>query len=99
MSFTQLHTDPDIWANDALEFRPERWIGLKQSWNYIPFMSGRRICPAQQNVLTDVCYVLVRLCQEFSACENRDFCIRYVDNMIFTRESKNGVRVSFVPSS
>jgi len=99
MSFTPMHTDPEIWGDDALEFRPERWAGLKQSWNFIPFMGGRRICPAQQNVLTDVCYVLVRLLKEFRALENRDPCLEYVDTIVFTRESKNGAKVAFVPDT
>jgi cytochrome P450 len=97
MSFTPLHTDPEIWGADALEFKPERWAGLKQSWNFIPFMGGRRICPAQQNALTDICYVLVRLAREFRAIENRDETWEYVDKIVFTRESKNGVKVAFVP--
>ncbi|TVY85342.1 Cytochrome P450 monooxygenase lepH [Lachnellula suecica] len=98
MSFTPLHMDPEIWGEDALEFRPERFLGLKQSWNFIPFLGGRRICPAQQNVLTDICYVLVRLAKEFQAVENRDECFEYVDRIVFTRESKNGVKVAFVPA-
>ncbi|PQE08550.1 cytochrome P450 protein [Rutstroemia sp. NJR-2017a BBW] len=82
MSFTPLHTDPEIWGADALEFKPERWEGLKQSWNFIPFMGGRRICPAQQNALTD----------------NKDEMREYVDRIVFTRESKNGVKVAFMPA-
>ncbi|PQE29625.1 cytochrome P450 52A12 protein [Rutstroemia sp. NJR-2017a BBW] len=54
MSFGSMHIDPTIWGPDAKLYRPERWEGRKQDWNYIPFLGGRRICPAQQNVLTDV---------------------------------------------
>ncbi|KAH8652617.1 cytochrome P450 alkane hydroxylase-like protein [Tricladium varicosporioides] len=97
MSFTPMHTDPEIWGKDAAEFKPERWVGLKQSWNFIPFMGGRRICPAQQNVYTDVAYILVRLAREFKAIENRDEQFEYVDNIVFVRESKNGVKVAFIP--
>ncbi|KAI9646296.1 hypothetical protein NHQ30_005737 [Ciborinia camelliae] len=60
MAFASMHQDPDIWGSDALEFRPQRWEGRKQDWKYIPFLGGRRICPAQQNVLTDVSYVLIK---------------------------------------
>ncbi|KUJ09334.1 cytochrome P450 alkane hydroxylase-like protein [Mollisia scopiformis] len=98
MSFTPMHTDPEIWGNDSEEFHPERFLGMKQSWNFIPFMGGRRICPAQQNVLTDVCYVLVRLAREFKAVERRDETLAYVDAIVFTRESKNGAKVAFVPA-
>ena len=88
--------DPEIWGDDALEFRPERWENLKQSWNFIPFMGGRRICPAQQNVLTDVACILVRLLQRFADIENRDKCLAYVDKIAFTRESRNGCKVAFI---
>jgi hypothetical protein len=37
MSFASLHVDSDVWGADAREFKPEGWIGLKQSWNFIPF--------------------------------------------------------------
>lgn len=92
-----MHTDPEIWGKDATEFKPERWVGLKQSWNFIPFMGGHRICPAQQNVYTDVAYILVRLAREFKAIENRDEQLEYIDNIVFVRESKNGVKVAFIP--
>jgi cytochrome P450 len=62
-----MHIDRDIWGDDVMEFKPERWKSLKQSWNFIPFLGGRRICPAQQNVLTEVGYVITRLMQEFRA--------------------------------
>ncbi|EPE24762.1 Cytochrome P450 [Glarea lozoyensis ATCC 20868] len=98
MSFAPLHVDPEIWGEDANEFKPERWQNLKQSWNFIPFMGGRRICPAQQNVLTDVACIMVRLMQKYKALENRDECYEYVDRIVFTRESKHGAKVGFIPA-
>ena len=95
MSFAPLHVHREIWGPDADEFVPERWTHLKQSWNFIPFMGGRRICPAQQNVLTDVACIMVRLMQKFERIENRDGCLEYVDRIVFTRESRNGVKVAF----
>ncbi|CAG8977832.1 hypothetical protein HYALB_00008998 [Hymenoscyphus albidus] len=93
--FGAMHKDPMIWGEDAEDFVPERWEGRKQNWEYIPFMGGRRICPAQQNVLTDVAFVLVRLLQKFEGCENRDECVEHVDAQVFTKESRNGVKVAF----
>lgn len=98
LSFTPLHTDPRSGGEDAEEFRPERWEGSKQSWNFIPFMGGRRICPAMQNLLTDVAYVLVRLAGTFEGFERREERWEYVDRIVFTRECRDGVKVSFVPA-
>ncbi|CAD6442782.1 26ee98d6-363a-4914-8206-101c1f95f393 [Sclerotinia trifoliorum] len=98
MAFGSMHMDKDIYGSDAHEFKPDRWEGRKQDWGYIPFLGGRRICPARQNVLTDVSYVLVRLMQEFKACENRDPCHEYLSTQVFTKESRNGCKVSFVPA-
>lgn len=39
-----MHRRKDLWGPDALEFKPERWEGMKQSWNYLPFNGGPRIC-------------------------------------------------------
>lgn len=39
-SLTPLHTDLWIWSEAAMEFLPERWMGLKQSWNNLPFMGA-----------------------------------------------------------
>jgi cytochrome P450 len=97
MSFALLHIDPEIWGTDSQDFKPERWAGLKHSWNFIPFFGGRRTCPAQQNVLTDISYVLTRLMQHFEKCENRDESVQYVEEFIFTKESRNGIKVAFTP--
>lgn len=35
---------PDIWGADAHAWRPERWIGRKMDWSYIPFNGGPRVC-------------------------------------------------------
>ena len=89
-----MHLDPAIWGPDAGTFRPERWEGLKPLWDYIPFLGGKRMCPAQQMVVTETAYVIVRMLQEFSEMENRDSVQEYVEAFIFTMESKNGVKVS-----
>jgi cytochrome P450 len=35
---------PDIWGEDAEEFRPERWEDHKIGWEWIPFGGGPRKC-------------------------------------------------------
>jgi cytochrome P450 len=33
----------DLYGEDALEFKPERWENLRPGWNYLPFNGGPRI--------------------------------------------------------
>jgi cytochrome P450 len=35
---------PDIWGEDADQFRPERFEEIKRDWSFIPFSGGPRIC-------------------------------------------------------
>jgi cytochrome P450 len=39
-----MHRRKDLWGEDADEFKPERWVGLKPGWEYLPFNGGPRIC-------------------------------------------------------
>lgn len=45
----ELHTNKKIWGDDALEFKPERFLDENISkihpYAYIPFSNGPRICP------------------------------------------------------
>lgn len=59
----------DLYGEDALEFKPERWQYLRpryvhfrsfwliltqtNSWQYLPFNGGPRICIGQQFALTE----------------------------------------------
>ncbi|KAL2932071.1 Isoflavone 2'-hydroxylase [Bienertia sinuspersici] len=43
-----IHRDPNLWKDDHLKFRPERFEELKYDehrFNFIPFGLGRRSCP------------------------------------------------------
>ncbi|PHH61407.1 hypothetical protein CDD81_378 [Ophiocordyceps australis] len=69
----------DLFGHDANVFRPERWFddeqtgekGLRQSWAYVPFHGGPRLCMGQQLALNQAIYTTVRLCQEFDAIDCR----------------------------
>lgn len=60
-----MHRRKDIWGPDADEFKPERFIGRRSGWEYLPFNGGPRICIGQQLALTEASYVVVRLLQKY----------------------------------
>ncbi|TVY84310.1 Cytochrome P450 monooxygenase lepH [Lachnellula suecica] len=92
-----LHHDKDIWGDDANDFKPERWVGKRPLWEFVPFIGGPRICPAQQQVLTQSIYLLVRLTRNFARIENRDTILGYVERVRMLTESRNGVQVALFP--
>ncbi|KAJ5505890.1 Cytochrome P450 E-class CYP52 [Penicillium expansum] len=65
-----LHRRKDIWGEDAEIFNPDRWIGRRVTWEYIPFNRGPRTCIGQQFALMRASYVLVRLLQRFDRIED-----------------------------
>nr|GEX41338.1 cytochrome P450 82C4-like [Tanacetum cinerariifolium] len=67
----KLHRDPQVWS-DPHEFRPERFLEEHsnvnyqgQNFEYIPFSSGRRMCPASSFALQVMHLTLARLLQGF----------------------------------
>lgn len=34
----------DIWGPDVLEWKPDRWVGRQQGWEFLPFNGGPRVC-------------------------------------------------------
>ena len=68
-----MHHRADIWGPDVEEFKPERWIGRKAGWEFLPFNGGPRICLGQQHALTLAGFTIVRMLQRFDKLENLDF--------------------------
>lgn len=93
-----LQRDPLIWGSDADEFRPDRWSDgrplWESKWQYQPFLGGVRMCPAQNLVLTQMAYLLIRFAQEFRSLENRDEVDEYIELVSLTVESRNGVKIA-----
>ncbi len=96
-----LHHDKSIWGEDVNEFKPQRWDDKnpKLTWEFVPFLGGPRVCPAQQQVLMQIVYVLIRLVQVFSCIENRDTTQEYVELTKMVTESRNGVKIALFPAS
>lgn len=94
-----LYRDKDYWGPDAEEFHPERWEHIQPRWEYIPFLGGARKCPAQQMMLTQYALIVVRFMQKFEAIENRDPESAFVEQITFSKQSRNGLKVAFRPAS
>ncbi|KAG5913183.1 hypothetical protein E4U42_001388, partial [Claviceps africana] len=90
--YAKLH-DPRVWGDDVDVFRPDRFRGRRLGWDFVAFSGGPRICPAQQQAITQCMYLLVRLVREFSSMENRDPSVEFVEAMSLVSESRNGVLV------
>ncbi|KAI1434007.1 cytochrome P450 52E2 [Xylaria sp. CBS 124048] len=67
-----MHRRKDLFGEDAEEFRPERWEGLRVTHEYLPFNAGPRICIGQQFALTQMALITFRLLQAFKAITRRD---------------------------
>ena len=39
----------DLWGDDALDFKPERWEKRKLDWTFLPFSGGPRICLGRES--------------------------------------------------
>ena len=90
-----LHRSKEIYGEDALTFRPERWETLRPPhWGYLPFGGGPRVCPGQQYGLAEVAYTIVRFLQRFKSIENRDPVLEYVEEYRIATESTNGAKVA-----
>jgi cytochrome P450 len=64
-----MHRRKDIYGEDALSFRPERWedgkLKLEVGYGYLPFNDGPRKCLGQDFALLEAGYTVARLVQRF----------------------------------
>jgi cytochrome P450 len=102
MDLYTVQRNEQFWGGDANEFKPSRWLRKgrplwEAKWQYEPFLGGVRMCPAQNQVLIQLAYLLVRFTQEVRTLENRDEVHEYVEKITMTVESKHGVKVALSP--
>ncbi|KAF7365298.1 hypothetical protein MVEN_00401600 [Mycena venus] len=71
-----MHRRKDLWGPDAEEFDPDRWLDerlktylLKNSFQFLPFNAGPRICLGQQFAYNEMSFIIIRLLQSFSSVE------------------------------
>lgn len=50
--------------------------------------------PAQNQVLTQLSYLLVRFAQEFEIIDNRDEVYEYLERVTMTVERENGAKIA-----
>ncbi|KAM6500143.1 cytochrome P450 monooxygenase pc-1 [Amanita muscaria] len=69
-----MHRSKDLWGPDADEFDPDRFLDdrlkkylIKNSFIFLPFHAGPRICLGQQFAYNEMSFMLVRLLQSFSS--------------------------------
>ncbi|CAO1605215.1 hypothetical protein XANCAGTX0491_008738 [Xanthoria calcicola] len=63
-----MHRRKDIYGEDAMAFRPERWQGPELDdigWAYMPFHGGPRLCLGKDFALMEASCLIVRILQEF----------------------------------
>lgn len=90
-----MHRDKDVWGEDADEFNPDRWDGMRPYWKFVPFGGGPRRCPAQLLVTTEACYMVARFARNFKRIENRD-PKPYIPVMRVGPVNTNGVKVAAI---
>ncbi|KAK7024847.1 cytochrome P450 52E1 [Favolaschia claudopus] len=73
-SVFMMHRRKDLWGPDAEEFSPDRFLDerlqnylLKNSFQFLPFNAGPRICLGQQFAYNEMSFMIIRLLQSFSS--------------------------------
>jgi cytochrome P450 len=96
MHFRSQHHDKSFWGDDVDDFKPERWATIRPMWEYTPFSSGSRVCPAIRLVYTECEYILVTLVRDFSTLVNKDEVLEWVEERRLIYQSPNGAKAGLI---
>ncbi|XP_074311191.1 cytochrome P450 72A397-like [Silene latifolia] len=71
LSIYQVHKDPNLWGDDVMEFKPDRFSegilkATKGNLSFFPFSGGPRICIGQNFALIEAKIAVAMLLQRFS---------------------------------
>ncbi|EED18842.1 cytochrome P450, putative [Talaromyces stipitatus ATCC 10500] len=93
-----MHRRKDLYGEDALEFKPERWEHIRPTWQYLPFNAGPRICIGQQFALTEASYTIIRLLQAFKSIRPREGEGPLTELLALTSSVRGGVNIGLTPA-
>jgi len=67
LNFWAAHRDPEVWGDDAEEFRPERHMesGSKSQYSLLPFSAGPRNCIGQKFAIQEAVVMVAKMLFHF----------------------------------
>lgn len=99
----KIHRDPRVWS-DPHEFRPERFLTTHkdvdprgQHFEFIPFGSGRRMCPGISFALQSVQLILASLLQSFEISTQFDEAVDMTEDFGLTSIKATPLEVLLTP--
>ncbi|KAG9440791.1 hypothetical protein H6P81_020956 [Aristolochia fimbriata] len=103
LNLWKLQRDPEIW-DEPEEFRPERFLSTQkeldvrgQNFEYIPFGSGRRVCPGISFALQVMHLVLARLLHAFDLQSPSGLTVDMTEEAGLTITRANPLEVMLTP--